>query len=179
MKRITAILALAILLPLAASARGAGGLTVGTQVFAPRMANSDLGLSTIGGFGYGVSPWGQRSGGFGQAFLSFLPSGQTAGGVGGVLVGQELRAGPVVAGVNLFLGLGGMGSSLFPPYGGYAMGFGEFTLDVGLALTPWMLFSAYAGAQGMTNLIPGRPFYDAVISSPVVGLRISWGWFGD
>jgi hypothetical protein len=180
MKRIMTVVALAVLLPLASFARGAGGVTFGTQVFSLGAANPDLGLMSLGGFGYGVSRWGQRIGGFGQAFLGFpRPGSYTACGVGGLLAGQELRAGPVVVGLNLLLGAGGMGSSFFPPYGGYAIGFGEVTLDAGIALAPWMLVSAYGGMQAMTNLIPGRPFSNVVIYSPVAGVRLSWGWFAD
>ncbi len=178
MKRITTLLVLAAFLPLAAYAQGgAGGVTVGTQIFNPAAANYDLGLFTMGGFGYGVTAAGQRIGGFGQAFINISPDRSTAGGVGGILVGQELRAGPAILGATLLAGLGGMGSSFFPPYRGYFIGFGELTLDAGLTLTPWMLLSVYGGMQVAANFIPGRPFSDALFYSPVAGVRISWGSF--
>lgn len=182
MKKTSLVLAAVLLLPLAAFARGgAGGLDFGVQVYNSQISNLDLGLTNLGGYGYGVTPWGQRIGGFGRAFLNVSPGSAIAGGVGGILSGFELRAGPLVAGLTLLAGLGGMGTApmQFPPYGGYCIAFGEATVDAGLAVTPWMLLSVYAGMQAMTNLVPGRPFSAFVDYCPVAGMRISWGWFAD
>lgn len=154
-----------------AFAGGAGGVQFGTQYFDSRWANTNMEIAYIGGFGYGVTPWGERIGGFGTALISLGQD--TAGGVGGLLLGQELRSGPLTVAAVL---LGGAGGGAVRGRG-YMLLFGEADLELGLALLPWMQVVAYAGYQVWANVVPGTPFKSAALSTPVFGIRIAWGSF--
>jgi hypothetical protein len=167
-----AVLALALLPAAFAAAGGAGGTGFGAQYFDPGLSSANRGLMYISGFGYGTSedPFGHRIGGFGMAVLS--DDGQTAGGVGGMLVGQEFRSGPLVAGITIFYGVGGMAFDR----SGYAVMFGEADLELGVALL-FAQVTAYAGYQAWGNLVPGLALRDAVVWTPVLGIRLAWGSF--
>jgi hypothetical protein len=153
--------------PALASAGGAGGVGFGIQYYDPEWSNMQMGMSNITGYGYGVLRDGSRIGGFGTAMLSM----QSAGGVGGLLLGHEWRSGPLVLGVS---GLGGVGGGSWSGRG-YMLLFGEADLELGLCVTPWMQIVAYAGYQAWGNLIPGIPFASAYLATPVIGVRIGWG----
>jgi hypothetical protein len=155
-----------------AVAGGAGGAGFGGQYYDPGLTSANHSLMYISGFGYGRSeaPFGQRIGGFGMAILS--GDGTAAGGVGGMLLGQEFRAGPLVAALTLFYGVGGMAYN----DSGYMVLFGEADFELGIALL-WTQVTAYAGLQAWGNLIPGFPLSSAVVYTPVLGVRVAWGAF--
>jgi hypothetical protein len=170
--------ALLAALPLASAfAGGAGGLTTGYQYFDPSVASGDYQERFAGGFGYGVTRDGRRIGGFGLAFYSENDPGRLAGGVGGLITGQEIRLGNVTLAANLWTGIGGLGTRVLGLEPGYLIGFAELNLEAGVAIFRWFQVSAYAGMQVMGNLTPGRPFTQAVYYSPVLGLRTAWGSF--
>ncbi len=155
-----------------AVAGGAGGSGFGVQYYDPGMSSADRSLVYLSGFGYARSerPFGARLGGFGMAILS--GDGRTAGGVGGMLIGQEFRSGPLVAALTLFTGVGGMAFDRH----GYMVLFGEADVELGFALL-WMQVTAYAGLQAWGNLVPGFPLSSAVVYTPVLGIRLAWGAF--
>ncbi len=155
-----------------AAAGGAGGVGFGSQYFDPGASSGDHSLLYISGFGYGRSeaPFGQRIGGFGMALLS--TDGRTAGGVGGMLLGQEFRGGPLVAGLTLYYGAGGVAFN----NGGYMVLFGEADFELGITLL-WTQMTVYAGFQAWGNLVPGAPLSAAVVYTPVLGVRMAWGAF--
>ncbi len=156
---------------------GAGGITLGFQRYDPDLANQDMGCVLIGGFGYGVSSEGVRFGGFGMAALGgegeSSPSDLNCG-IGGFITGWEFRAGPFVIAVNLWTGLGGAAYGASDP-GGFMIAFGELSAELGLVLTRCMRLVGYMGLQGMGNLVPGRPFHELELYTPVTGIRLSWG----
>lgn len=158
-------------------AGGGGGLVMGTQYFDPNYANLNLGTISMGGFGYGSTLSGQRIGGFGMALMGFDLMGEPTppiGGVGGLIIGQEIHAGPFMLALNLWLGLGGMA---VPAQMGAMVAFGEANLEAGIALTRWMQLVGFVGFQSFGNLIPGRPFDRFQYYTPVMGARIVWGSF--
>jgi len=174
--------ALALLLALLAAspavAGGAGGVLQGKQRFDPQFANYDLDTQYVGGFGYGVSDHGQRTGGFGLAFFSEPDAGRFSGGVGGVLTGQEFRIGPFEVAANLWTGIGAVAKeSLLGQPDGWFVLFGQADVEVGLAILPWWQISSYAGVQLMANLAPGDPFEGLLVYTPVIGVRMAWGGF--
>jgi hypothetical protein len=172
MRKLFLAVVLALALPAClAFAGGAGGVGFGTQLFDAQFSSSDVALATITGYGYGVSWEGSRIGGFGMALLS--TQSRIAGGAGGMIVGHEWRAGPLEAALTLFGGVGGIGYQR----SGYMIIFGEADFELGFEVTPWMQVVAYAGYQAWGNVIPGRAFQSAVLTTPVVGIRIGWGGF--
>jgi hypothetical protein len=156
-------------------AGGGGGVTFGTQWFDFGYANLDLDMTSIGGFGYGVSHDGERIGGFGMAMFGQGPSGGLAGGVGGMINGWEVRLRPITVALNLWTGLGGMGFDAPGDSGGYMVGFAELSLEVCVSITRWMRFECYAGYQVMGNFLPGDTFSSLLVYTPVVGGRVTWG----
>ncbi len=167
-----AVLVLAVVPAALASAGGAGGVAFGVQYFDPGLSNADHSLTCITGFGYGTSgvPYGRRIGGFGMAIMA--ADGTTAGGVGGMLLGREFHSGPIVAGLTLYCGVGGVAFH----DAGYMVAFGEGEFELGVTL-PWMQVTAYAGFQAWGNLVPGLPLANAVVYTPVLGVRLAWGSF--
>ncbi len=160
-------------------AGGAGGVTWSDQRSVPGLSNM-TGMSSVGGFGYGVSSSGQRTGGFGFALYSGPPgSDSLAGGVGGIIVGQELRLGPITAALNLWTGLGGISATYQGVENGYCVLFGEADVEIGAAVTPWMQLVLYGGLQGFADLTPGSGIGARLTRyAPVVGMRMAWGSFG-
>ena len=159
-----------LVLPAAtAAAGGAGGVGFSGQLFDPRLSNTDLGVTQIGGFGYGVGADGSRVGGFGTAFLS--ESGDMAGGLGGMVFGHEWRGGPLVLALTLWGGLGGgaLGG------GGYMLAYGAAQVELGVWVLPWMQLSAYVGYEVLGNVVPGVPFGRALLRTPMLGMRLAWG----
>jgi hypothetical protein len=154
-----------------AMAGGAGGIGFAMQAARLGLSNADPGMSSIMGYGYGVMGDGERIGGFGSALLS-LNSG-SAGGVGGMMIGQELRAGPFVVAVTLWGGVGGAAWN----DEGYMLAFGEADAEIGLRLLPWAQITFYAGYQVWGNVVPGVPMSSVYIYSPVMGIRLGWGSF--
>ena len=163
----------AVLVPAGvASAGGAGGVAFGAQYYDPGLSNGNHSFTYITGFGYGTSgvPSGRRFGGFGMAIIA--ADGTTAGGVGGMLLGHEFHSGPLVAGLTLSYGVGGISYN----DAGYLVLFGEGEFELGVTL-PWMQLTAYAGFQAWGNLVPGFPLRNAVAYTPVLGVRMAWGSF--
>jgi len=176
--RIVVLVSLAMALPLCAFAGGAGGVTWSDQHYIAGLSNSTLSVSEVGGFGYGVNSGGQRAGGFGYAIYSPVGTDTLAGGVGGVIVGQEGRAGPFTLAANLWMGLGGVSATISGTQSGHMILFGEANLELGIAVTPWMQLAAYAGMQGMTDVNPQTGVgFQLARYAPVVGMRLAWGAF--
>ncbi len=150
-----------------AVAGGAGGVGFFGQYFHSSLSNADAGMSQIIGFGYGVGDDGSRIGGFGSSFFS--SSG--AGGVGGMLIGHEWNAGPVVFALTLWGGVGGGGWA----GAGYMLAYGAAQAEIGVWVLPWMQLTAYVGYEALGNVVPGVPFGRALLRTPVLGLRVAWG----
>lgn len=169
-------LALAVIMAIvplsAAFAGGAGGALYGIQYFDPEFSNFSSQTIYMGGFGYGVSRRGTRTGGFGMAFYSESGLGPT-GGVGGLLSGQELKLGPFMGAVDILTGVGGISTET----GGYFVLFGEIDAELGFAICDWMQVSVYGGIQGMASVVPGRPLQEMILYTPVIGVRLAWGSF--
>jgi hypothetical protein len=167
-KLLIAVVLLAAIPACIAMAGGAGGMGYGYQYFDSQLSNVNLGMSYITGYGYGVNRFGNRIGGFGTALLS--PE-DAAGGVGGLIMGQEWRAGPLVAAVTFWGGVGGASYAS----DGFMLVFGEADLELGVRILPWMQLVAYAGYQAWGNTIPFYPFTKAFVRTPVFGIRLGWG----
>lgn len=177
----TVVIGAALLaLPLSfAFAGGAGGVTWSDQRTLPPLSNTGVGMSSVGGFGYGVTSAGQRTGGFGFALYSGSGTDSIAGGVGGIIVGQELRLGPITAALDLWTGLGGISATYQGVESGYCILFGEADVELGAAVTPWMQLVLYGGIQGFADLTPGSGIGARLTRyAPVIGMRMAWGSFG-
>jgi hypothetical protein len=174
------LLAACLLTAASATAGGAGGILYGMQYFDAAYSNADLGTCMAGGYGYGTSLDGQRVGGFGMALFPAKGSPGIAGGVGGMLTGQEARLGSLTIALDILMGVGGIGADMPPGtghWGGAMVAFGELDLSVGFTLVRWMQIVAYAGFHGIGNLFPGVPFQTIAYYSPAIGVRIAWGSF--
>jgi hypothetical protein len=182
---IMAAAAIALLAAVGAFADGAGGVTHGMQYLDLDRCydleggwyRADVGLQTVGGFGYGANRRGERVGGFGLAFYSDDPSVDFAGGVGGLVNGQQLSVGPLTAAAVAWTGVGCVSSDVPGLAGSWIVAFAEIDLEVGWAITPWFQVSGYAGMQLMGNVTGGRPFDEFLFWTPVVGARVAWGSF--
>ena len=152
-----------------AVAGGAGGVGFTGQYFDSTLSTADRGMTSLTGFGYGVGDSGSRVGGFGTAFFS--APGDTAGGVGGMLVGHEWRTGPLVAALTLWGGVGG------GAWGGNGcmLAYGAAQAELGVWILPWMQLTGFVGYEAMSSVLPGIPFGRALLRTPVLGLRIAWG----
>ncbi len=177
MKILAAALLLAAVPAGIAFAGGAGGVLYGIPYFDPAFSNANVALRYTGGFGYAIDGDGRRFGGFGMGFFGDSEMGGMAGGVGGVVSGQEFQLGPITLAVNVMTGLGGIGNDAVGMPGGYLIGFAQVDAECGVALWPWMRVSVYGGMQGMTNLLPGIPLQSFLYYTPVVGVRVAWGGF--
>ena len=171
MRKLTPVaVAFFLLLPAAlALAGGAGGVGFSGQYYHSSLSTADLGMTSLTGFGYGVAPDGSRVGGFGTAFFS--ASGNTAGGVGGMLVGHEWHVGPIVIAFTLW---GGVGGAAWGGADGYMLAYGAAQAELGYWILPWMQLTAFVGYEAVGNVIPG-PFNRALLQTPVLGVRIAWG----
>jgi len=174
---LSAVLAAA---PLSLSfAGGAGGVTWSDQRPVSGLYSASVPTSTVGGFGYGVSRGGTRTGGFGFALYSAPGGDSLSGGVGGFIVGQEGHAGPFTAAVNLWTGLGGVSQAIGGVDTSALVLFGEANLELGMAVTPWMQLVLYGGLQGLADVSPGRGIGSQILTyAPVIGMRLAWGSFG-
>ena len=188
MKTIPALVFLTLLPFSMVSADGAGGLYYGFQYYHDEWSSQDLESRYLGGFGYGVNSRGSRMGGFGFALLSDDPGnpGTVTGGFGGTITGREVNLGPLMLGLNVWAGVGGVKSRLdesglneagSDKPRGYLALYGELNAEVGFALTPWFQLVVYGGIQGMGNLLPGSPFEDLLVYTPMIGGRLAWGSF--
>jgi hypothetical protein len=176
--RIVTLAAALILMPLSlACAGGAGGLTWGQQYFDSQLSNADSRAVLSGGYGYGVTQNGQRIGGFGLAVQSSALNGSLDGGFGGLILGQEMHAGPFLLAVNLWTGLGGLSADPAVSAGKSLALFEELDLELGLGFIPWMEVTGYAGMQASARVGAGRPLFSDVMYAPVLGVRVAWGSF--
>jgi hypothetical protein len=101
-----------------------------------------------------------------------------AGGVGGVIIGQESRTGPLTFAANLWTGLGGVSATFSGTQTGHMILFGEANIELGIAVTPGMQLSTYAGMQGIADVDPKTGVGTQLARHwPVVGMRLSWGSF--
>jgi len=173
--------AAAFLLTAAVSmADGGGGIMGGMEHYDSKYSSADLGTSLIGGYGYGTSEDGERTGGFGLAMFGMKDSPGMAGGFGGLLLGSEANLGPLQLALDLLLGVGGVWQHEADDDGtggGMMAAYGEIDLSLGIRLTRWMRLAAYAGFQGFGNLFPGEPFRSLLYYAPVIGVRVAWGSF--
>lgn len=180
-----AAVALLLFAAVGAFADGAGGVTHGMQYLDLDQCydldggwyTADVGLQTVGGFGYGVRRHGERVGGFGLAFYSDDPTIEFAGGVGGLINGQQISVGPLTAAAVLWTGVGCLTSDAPGLAGDWVVAFGELDLEVGWAVLPWMQVTGYAGMQVMGNVTGGHPLQEFLFYTPVVGVRVAWGSF--
>lgn len=178
MKRFFLITVLLLtLLPLAATAEGAGGVEVlqlGGQNFLPWAGSSftpGTGMvTTVGGLGYGVDEDGTVMGGFGLAVRSEGSPSYHAG-YGGTIHGWQHRWGPVV---GLFTTRVGFGGSYWDQQVGLSL-LGTAGAQVGLRLVPWFVIGVEAGLAGTITATADDPFRLAY--APTVGLRFLWGAF--
>ena len=169
--------ALALSLP-RAFAGGAGGVSWSDQYSVSGLSNSSLMTSEVGGFGYRVSSGGTRTGGFGYVIYSKPGADSLIGGVGGLIIGQEGRSGPLTVAANLWTGLGGVSATFAGTRSGHFVVFGEANLELGISVTPWMQLSAYAGMQGIADVDPRTGIGGELVRySPVAGMRLAWGSF--
>lgn len=173
------LVSLALALPLSSAfAAGAGGVAWADQRTVQGLTSGAVSISEVGGFGYGVNGNGQRTGGFGYALYSPEGTSSLAGGVGGVIFGQEGHTGPLTFAVNLWTGLGGLSAGLAGAQTGYAILFGEANFELGVNVTPWMQLSAYVGMQGLADINARSGIGTRLATySPVVGMRLAWGSF--
>ncbi len=142
------------------------------------LSNTTFVTSEVGGFGYGVSGGGTRTGGFGYAIYSKPGADSLAGGMGGVIVGQEVRTGPLTVSANLWTGAGAVSATVSGTQSGHVVLFAEASLELGIAVTPWMQLSGYAGMQGIADVDPHTGIGGQLARySPILGLRLSWGSF--
>jgi hypothetical protein len=178
-RKIMILVVAALALPLAgAFAAGAGGVAWADQRSVQGLSNGTVSISEVGGFGYGVNANGQRTGGFGYAIYSPEGTSSVAGGVGGVIFGQEGHAGPLTFALNLWTGLGGLSATFAGTETGLAILFGEANVELGIAVTPWMQLSAYVGMQGLADISAHTGIGTRLATySPVVGMRLAWGSF--
>jgi len=158
-------------------ARGAGGVTWSDQRTISGLSNAAVSTSEVGGFGYGVSSGGTRTGGFGYALYSPSGTDSLAGGVGGVIVGRESRTGPFTFAANLWTGLGAVSSTFSGTQSSHMVLFGEASLELGIAVTPWMQLSAYAGMQSLADVDHQGIGAHLAQYSPILGMRLAWGSF--
>lgn len=181
----TIAIALFVFAAVGAFADGAGGVTHGTQYLDLDRCwdldggwyRADVGLNTVGGFGYGANRRGERIGGFGLAFFSDDPSVEFAGGVGGLINGQQISIGPLTAAAVMWVGAGCVSSGVPELSGSWIVAFAEADLEVSWAVLPWLQVTGYAGMQLMGNVSGSRPFDEFLFYTPVVGARLAWGSF--
>ncbi|MGA2976187.1 MAG: hypothetical protein ABSF77_12825 [Spirochaetia bacterium] len=172
--KIAALAAALALLPLTgAFALSAGGFTWGQQYFDSQFSNCNLQTNFTGVYGFRVTHDGQRIGGFAMAIHSDATDPVVNGGFVGVITGQEMRAGILVAAVNVWTGIGGMTPAAVLP-GSLAL-FGEVSLEVGMGFIPGVMLTGYAGMQAMTSTLASPSFFSNVLYTPVFGMRIAWG----
>jgi hypothetical protein len=174
MKRTAILITLVAIVAGAAFAYGGGGFFQGSFAPVPEYTNVGVDAEIVGGFGYGASRRGARYGGFGLA-VHDSTNDELLGAFGGVISGNQLRAGPLTLSLNLWSGIGYVN----PKVVGSSVGVGylvEADAEAGFALLPWFQVSVYAGMQAIGSFDPS-----ALISSarytPVLGSRLTWGHF--
>ncbi len=165
--------------------RGGGGMFVGYQV--PEYPgvdtvyplSSNLGLSHVGGFGYGVNSRNEISGGFGYAISDADKSRGIKGGMAGFISGYRFFSQPLYFSLVSWTGFGGIytGNAGTTPHQGYFCVSEEIDLELGLPVVDWFMPVVFAGYQVIGNIAPGQAFQGFFSYSPVVGFRIVWGKF--
>lgn len=174
MKRITATIVLLTLTVVMAFAYGGGGVFQGTQAAFPGYTNMTTSAEIHGGYGYGASRSGQRTGGFGL-WLSEQNTGDFLGAFGGVISGRQLRTGPFTMSLNAWGGVGYATPELVQVPAGVAF-LAEANAEVGFAVLPWLQISIYGGYQAIGPFDPATVFTDTRYV-PVFGSRVTWGDF--
>jgi hypothetical protein len=175
-RKIVAVIVVLAAMPLAA-AFGAGGVSWGEQYLLPeypQLANYDTQAQFTAVYGYGVTAFGMRNGGFA---LGVRPPGNECsweGGFIGAISGQELRVGPFVLAVDLWTGIGGMHRLSGTGDGTFAL-FGQADLELGYRLFPGVRIVGYAGMQAIADILAWQPISSAVYYTPVAGLRLAFG----
>ena len=175
-KRIVASVVVLAALPLA-MAFAAGGISWGEQYILPEypeLANFDTQSSFTAVYGYSVTRYGMRSGGFALGMHSPDDPCSMEGGFIGAISGQELRAGPFTVAVDLWTGIGGVRRWDGMHDGNLAL-FGQAELELGFRVFPGMLVAGYAGMQAIADILTWHPLSAAVYYTPVAGLRLAWG----
>lgn len=175
-KRIVAIVVVLAALPLA-MAFAAGGVSWGAQYLLPEypeLANYDTQAEFTAVYGYGVTGFGMRNGGFVLGVHSPDESCTLEGGFIGAISGQELRVGPMTLAINLWTGIGGMRRVPCVSDGNLAL-FGQADLELGVRLFPGMRVVGYAGMQCIADILAYQPISSALYYTPVAGIRLAWG----
>lgn len=199
---ICVLLALLLLVPCLAEARGGGGIEYLTNPGTDILGSVGLPdgsllvlptgtVEAVSGFGYGVTRGGWKIGGFGTFFATepmavsvpYLGTVTRAiGGFGGVISGGQGRLGPLLFALNLRLGAGGMGVAYtwapvgmdpMPVGAGTFALFGSLDAELGLIMVPAMAVSVYAGVSGLVTL----GYAIVPVAVPTMGVRITWGRF--
>lgn len=163
-------------------ADGCGGMFYGLQTteypFLKNhpVHNNSMGLAYYGGYGYGVH--GRTiTGGFGFAITDTDGDTGIAGGFGGVINGVRFVDWPVTLSLISWTAVGGISTGNQESDDGFFAIMEEITLELGIPVNRWFMPTLYAGYQIAGNLIPGTPFEDFLVYTPVVGARVAWGKF--
>lgn len=173
MKRATLLAAALLISTATAFAGGGGGTFVGRLLPYPELRNQDVMTSVSGGFGYGVSRDGSRVGGFGLA-IEDERNEEFYGAFGGLMSGQEVKLGPVIASINLWSGVGYLAPRSI---GSGSIGYyAELSGEIGALLLPWMQTSVYGGMQ-ITGSFSRFAWFERAAYAPVAGIRFAWGSF--
>ena len=175
-RRIAAIVTVLAALPLA-GAFSAGGFSWGEQYLVPEhpeLANYDTQARFSAIYGYGVTGFGMRNGGFVLGVHSPDDPCGFEGGFIGAISGQELRAGPFTFAVDLWTGIGGMHFAEGSQDGRFAL-FGQADIEIAFRVFPGMRVAGYAGMQGIADIVAWQPLAAAVYYTPVAGVRVAWG----
>ena len=168
------------LIDLPLTAEGAGGVET-RQILGSDFSSAAPPLTTIGGYGYGVTEDGTMIGGWGMAVLSksvlTSPKGTGyAAGYGGVLQGWQHRWGFIVGNATTRVGFGGVDEAAGPGDDGSAAGFSMLEMaeaHLGILIFPWFDIGVTGGVVGTLTFTAADPF--RIGYAPMVGIRIGWG----
>lgn len=175
-RRIAVIVVVLAALPLAA-AFAAGGVSRGAQYILPdypELSNYATDTEFTAVYGYAITGFGMRNGGFVLGLHS--PSGLCGweGGFVGAISGQELRVGPFLLAANLWTGIGGLCPAGDFSHGDFAL-FGQLDVELGLRVFRGVHVVGYAGMQAIADVLAWDPVSTAVAYTPVAGLRLAFG----
>ena len=185
-KKLTILIVLLVFLSgFGAFADGCGGMFYGLQTseypFLKNhpVHNNSMVLAYYGGYGYGVHGH-SITGGFGFAITDTDGDTGISGGFGGVINGVRFIDWPVTVSLISWTAIGGISAGgQENPDGeeGFFAFMEEITLEVGIPVNRWFMPTLYAGYQVAGNLVPGTPFEDFLVYTPVIGVRVAWGKF--
>jgi hypothetical protein len=174
-KRLKYTIALVFLLVCGAVFPQAISVFYGLHIPDVGFSNHSLYLQFIGIDGYVATHMGQRIGW--QGMILYSTAGPDQGVISdlsvGILVGQQLILGPVVAAINLAGGLGvsigDIGSSAE-----HLSYYGEATVEAGALPVQGIQITAYFGIQTLGNVFPGWPGTEFLFYSPITGMKFTF-----